>query len=79
VSQDGRKSPFAQALEKGASCVIRDDWIKTTDSVVAKDLRKYHTYCGKSVIDFLKAIRNKKVHYNQVSGKAKALLGEIPD
>ena len=46
---------------------------------VADDLRKHRTYNGKSVRDLLRALRNKKHHYQELAPQIKQLYGRIPD
>lgn len=43
------------------------------------DLRKYRTYKGASVRDLLRALRNKKNHYRELTPEAQLSLGHIPD
>ncbi len=46
---------------------------------VAEDLRRHRTYNGKSVRDLLRALRNKKHHYQELHPSIKALYGRLPD
>ena len=46
---------------------------------VQDDLRKHRSYNSKSVRDLLRALRNKKHHYNELPEETKALYGQIPD
>ena len=43
------------------------------------DLRKFRTYNGVSVRDLLRAIRNKKHHYRELTDIVKHSLGPLPD
>ncbi|XP_026470548.1 serine/threonine-protein kinase/endoribonuclease IRE2-like, partial [Ctenocephalides felis] len=65
-------------LEIEAHQVIRNDWKKYLDTSISDDLRKYRTYSGSNVRDLLRAIRNKKHHYHQLSPDALKVLGTIP-
>ena len=49
------------------------------DPGVRDDLRKHRSYNGKSVRDLLRALRNKKHHYNELPEETKALYGRMPD
>lgn len=79
VEKDQNDSPALIALETSREYVIRDDWRLHIDSEVASDLRKYRSYRGDSVRDLLRALRNKKHHYRELSPKAQESLGEIPE
>jgi serine/threonine-protein kinase/endoribonuclease IRE1 len=58
---------------------IKGDWRDHICSEVAMDLRKYRTYKGQSVRDLLRALRNKKNHYRELTPEAQASLGHIPE
>lgn len=73
------EDPVLKALEAGGPPVVRGDWRFLIDEEVAKDLRKYRTYRGESVRDLLRALRNKKHHFRELSDLAQANLGETPD
>ncbi|XP_072763557.1 serine/threonine-protein kinase/endoribonuclease IRE1 [Anoplolepis gracilipes] len=79
VEKDQFDSPALVALETCSECVVRDDWRMHIDLEVATDLRKYRSYRGNSVRDLLRALRNKKHHYRELSPKAQESLGEIPE
>ncbi|XP_029675812.1 serine/threonine-protein kinase/endoribonuclease IRE1 [Formica exsecta] len=79
VEKDQFDSPALVALETCSERVIRDDWRLYIDLEVATDLRKYRSYRGNSVRDLLRALRNKKHHYRELSPKAQESLGEIPE
>ncbi|GBP65201.1 hypothetical protein EVAR_50008_1 [Eumeta japonica] len=67
------------SLEQGALCVVRGDWRAHVCPRVAADLRSRRTYRGQSVIDLLRAIRNKKHHYRELDPEVRESLGKIPD
>ncbi|XP_060523248.1 serine/threonine-protein kinase/endoribonuclease IRE1 [Cylas formicarius] len=68
-----------QALEANGAPVVKLDWRAHIHEEVAKDLRKYRTYRGESVRDLLRALRNKKHHFRELTREAQRSLGEIPD
>ncbi|KAJ8682778.1 hypothetical protein QAD02_018570 [Eretmocerus hayati] len=78
VEKDGPESPALQALERGNRSVVQGDWRAHIDVEVAADLRKYRSYRGESVRDLLRALRNKKHHYRELTTEAQQSLGEIP-
>ncbi|XP_035725102.1 serine/threonine-protein kinase/endoribonuclease IRE1-like [Vespa mandarinia] len=79
VEKDQPDSPALLALENGNKRVVRGDWRMHIDHEVAIDLRKYRSYRGESVRDLLRALRNKKHHYRELTPAAQESLGEIPD
>ncbi|KAK2585144.1 hypothetical protein KPH14_008650 [Odynerus spinipes] len=79
VEKDQPDSPALIALEGGYQRVVRGDWRMHIDHEVATDLRKYRSYRGESVRDLLRALRNKKHHYRELTPAAQESLGEIPE
>ncbi|XP_029178141.1 serine/threonine-protein kinase/endoribonuclease IRE1 [Nylanderia fulva] len=79
VEKDQLDSPALISLETCSKHVIRDDWRSHIDHEVAADLRKYRSYRGDSVRDLLRALRNKKHHYRELTPEAQRSLGEIPE
>ncbi|XP_011300602.1 serine/threonine-protein kinase/endoribonuclease IRE1 [Fopius arisanus] len=79
VEKDEPNSPALLSLEAGGSQVVYSDWRQRIDLEVANDLRKYRSYKGQSVRDLLRALRNKKHHYRELTAEAQASLGDIPE
>lgn len=77
VEKETDDSFVLKRLEE-CSGVLKSDWRSNIDSEVAEDLRKYRNYRGDSVRDLLRALRNKKHHYRELSKQAQKNLGEIP-
>uniref|UniRef100_A0A2M4A0B0 non-specific serine/threonine protein kinase n=1 Tax=Anopheles triannulatus TaxID=58253 RepID=A0A2M4A0B0_9DIPT len=67
-----------RSLEKNARFVVRDDWSRHLDAEITADLRKFRGYQGYSVRDLLRALRNKKHHYHELSPEMQRALGTIP-
>ncbi|XP_074099180.1 serine/threonine-protein kinase/endoribonuclease Ire1 isoform X1 [Cotesia typhae] len=78
VEKDDPGSFALMVLESGGERVVEKDWRACIDVEVANDLRKYRSYRGESVRDLLRALRNKKHHYRELTPEAQASLGEIP-
>ncbi|KAI4494432.1 hypothetical protein M0802_008924 [Mischocyttarus mexicanus] len=78
VEKEGVSSPALLALESGNEQVIKGDWRTHIDNEVATDLRKYRSYQGDNVRDLLRALRNKKHHYRELTPAAQQSLGEVP-
>lgn len=76
---EATSSPALQALETDGARVVRGDWRVHISDEVAQDLRRYRNYRGLSVRDLLRALRNKKHHYRELSLEAQRSLGTIPD
>uniref|UniRef100_A0A1B6MTN9 non-specific serine/threonine protein kinase n=1 Tax=Graphocephala atropunctata TaxID=36148 RepID=A0A1B6MTN9_9HEMI len=69
-----------ETLERGAAHVCVDgDWRAAVDAEVTADLRKYRSYRGDSVRDLLRALRNKRHHFRELSSEAQRLLGMPAD
>ncbi|KAF5287499.1 hypothetical protein FQA39_LY04127 [Lamprigera yunnana] len=66
-------------LERNVEFVVRGDWRIYISAEIGKDLRKYRSYGGDSVRDLLRALRNKKHHYRELSSETQEELGNIPD
>ncbi|KAK9885458.1 hypothetical protein WA026_010953 [Henosepilachna vigintioctopunctata] len=70
--------PVLLSLEADGEDIVKIDWRLHIHDEVAKDLRKYRTYHGNSVRDLLRALRNKKHHFRELTSEAQENLGEIP-
>ncbi|XP_075231687.1 serine/threonine-protein kinase/endoribonuclease IRE1-like [Lycorma delicatula] len=68
-------------LETGGDkvCGSSGDWRDNVDAEITADLRKYRTYRGESVRDLLRALRNKKHHFRELSEEAQRSLGPSAD
>ena len=59
--------------------VFGDSWIDSLDPVlqdkVARDSRKRRSYCGSSVGDLLRFVRNTAHHYHELAPEVRAALG----
>ncbi|XP_055543489.1 serine/threonine-protein kinase/endoribonuclease IRE1 [Wyeomyia smithii] len=67
-----------RTLERNARFVVREDWSLHLDQEITSDLRKYRGYQGYSVRDLLRAVRNKKHHYHELTPEVQQALGTIP-
>lgn len=75
IHADSTSNSWRGKLEES---VVRSDWRAHVDGVVVEDLRKYRTYQGTNVRDLLRAIRNKRNHYRELSAEAQSTLGAPP-
>ncbi|XP_018329756.1 serine/threonine-protein kinase/endoribonuclease IRE1 isoform X2 [Agrilus planipennis] len=69
----------AQSLEVDNVAVVRNDWRRYIHKDIAEDLRKYRSYKGDSIADLLRALRNKRHHYRELSLDAQKHLGNNPE
>ncbi|XP_065159273.1 serine/threonine-protein kinase/endoribonuclease IRE1 [Atheta coriaria] len=79
VEKSDATDPVLLALEANSQFVVRGDWKHHIDQEVSSDLRKYRNYRGNSLRDLLRALRNKKHHYHELTRESQVLLGEIPE
>ncbi|KAG0257043.1 bifunctional endoribonuclease/protein kinase ire1 [Actinomortierella ambigua] len=77
--REGQVTPLLMKLEHNAKEILVKDWYKVIDRVLVENLGKYRKYDGHSVRDLLRALRNKKHHYQDLPPHVKRALGELPD
>ncbi|THH14294.1 hypothetical protein EUX98_g9628, partial [Antrodiella citrinella] len=66
-------------LETGAVNVLGPDWNTRLDKWFIENLGKFRKYDGKSVQDLLRALRNKKHHYQDLPDNVKRQVGPMPE
>ncbi|KAK7053035.1 bifunctional endoribonuclease/protein kinase ire1 [Paramarasmius palmivorus] len=66
-------------LEDGAGNIVGNDWYARMDKVFIENLGKFRKYDGRSVQDLLRALRNKKHHYQDLPENVKRHLGAMPE
>lgn len=80
IEKEDLSSSVLLQLEIGNSWVLKNgDWRLTIEPEIAQDLRKHRNYRGDSLRDLLRALRNKKHHYRELSQPIRDILGPIPD
>jgi len=73
-------SDLLLSLEKvGKEVFGGADWSKKCDRTLLENLGKYRRYDTKSLQHLLRAMRNKKHHYQDLPDHAKKLFGSIPE
>jgi len=65
-------------LEANASNVVGQDWRARLDKSFQENLGKFRKYDGKSVQDLLRALRNKKHHYQDLPENLRRQLHPMP-
>ena len=79
VDKEDVDSAILLSLERNRHSIVQGNWQEALDEKVRDDLRKHRTYNPKAVRDLLRALRNKKHHYNELPGEVKAVYGRVPD
>jgi hypothetical protein len=72
-------SPLLKTLERGAVNIVGENWSKKIDRLLQEDLMKRRSYNFESVRDLLRALRNKKHHYQDLTEKLRGALGDVPN
>lgn len=74
------KSEWIPYIERSGNRVTGGDWLKRLDRGFLEELvvNKRRGYEGGKVLDLLRAIRNKKHHYQDMKPAAKASVGALP-
>ena len=73
-------SPLLVELESYAPKVIHNgDWTSNFDSLFIDNLGKYRKYCGASLLDLLRSLRNKYHHFNDMPKELADDIGQLPD
>ncbi|KAI0536681.1 hypothetical protein GGR58DRAFT_503021 [Xylaria digitata] len=72
-------SPALMALEDCAPQVCRGDFLKQLPKEFVESLGKQRKYTGTKLLDLLRALRNKRSHYGDLSDSLKKMIGPIPD
>uniref|UniRef100_A0A6G3MEP5 Serine/threonine-protein kinase/endoribonuclease IRE2 (Trinotate prediction) n=1 Tax=Henneguya salminicola TaxID=69463 RepID=A0A6G3MEP5_HENSL len=67
-----------RVLEKDNLFVLRGSWVFHIHSFILKDISSYRKYCGSSVRDLVRAIRNKMSHFNDSPEELKKYFEENP-
>ncbi|KAL0946142.1 hypothetical protein HGRIS_012407 [Hohenbuehelia grisea] len=73
------KDPDLLTLEREALSIVGNDWHSRLDKIFIENLGKFRKYDGKSVQDLLRALRNKKHHYQDLPDSVKRHLGPMPE
>ncbi|KAF8721207.1 hypothetical protein RHS02_08933, partial [Rhizoctonia solani] len=73
------REPGLVALETGAVNIIGNDWQRRLDKMFIDNLGKFRKYDVTSVQDLLRALRNKKNHYQDLPDNVKRHLGPLPE
>ncbi|KAI2626362.1 hypothetical protein GGS21DRAFT_540853 [Xylaria nigripes] len=76
------RDPMSAALIELEVCapqVCRGDFLKILPKEFVESLGKQRKYTGGKLLDLLRALRNKRSHYGDLSDSLKKTIGPIPD
>lgn len=76
------RDPPSKALTELEACapqVCRGDFLKALPKEFVDSLGKQRKYTGSKLLDLLRALRNKRFHYGDMSEPLKKLVGPLPD
>ncbi|GJE93190.1 PKc-like and RNase Ire1 domain-containing protein [Phanerochaete sordida] len=73
------RDPMLIELERNAFSVVGNDWNARLDKWFIENLGKYRKYDGRSVQDLMRALRNKKHHYQDLPDNVKRQIGSMPE
>ncbi|XP_076004015.1 serine/threonine-protein kinase/endoribonuclease IRE1 [Genypterus blacodes] len=79
IEKEPADSPIVIRLETAGRAVVRTNWRMHISVPLQTDLRRFRTYKGNSVRDLLRAMRNKKHHYQELPADVQETLGELPE
>ncbi|XP_076309470.1 serine/threonine-protein kinase/endoribonuclease Ire1 isoform X2 [Tachypleus tridentatus] len=79
IEKEPTDSPVVMCLERGGLEVVKGDWTEHITSELQADLMRFRTYKGHLVRDLMRAMRNKKHHYRELSSELQVSLGSVPE
>ncbi|XP_074052350.1 serine/threonine-protein kinase/endoribonuclease IRE2 isoform X2 [Macrotis lagotis] len=79
VEKEAAEGPLVTALEAGSKIVVKQNWHNHISGPLQSDLRKFRSYKGTSVRDLLRAMRNKRHHYQELPMEVRQALGQVPE
>lgn len=77
--RDSLCNKIKREMSSNESEIVRGDWLQKLDSKIVKNLQERRGYNGCSVVDLVRAIRNKRAHYEETPKEIKDLFGKLPD
>lgn len=77
--RDSLSVEIRNEMNATANDVVGADWLQKLDKVVVQNLQQRRGYKGNSMEDLIRAIRNKRAHYEESSDEIKQIFGELPD
>jgi serine/threonine-protein kinase/endoribonuclease IRE1 len=72
-------SPHLQILEDNAQQILGVDFLRRLDKQFVDTLGKQRKYTGSKMLDLLRALRNKRNHYQDMPENVKEHVGPLPE
>ncbi|KAI9158019.1 Serine/threonine-protein kinase ppk4 [Paramyrothecium foliicola] len=72
-------SPALTELERHAASVTKGDFLRQLPREFVDSLGKQRKYTGSKLLDLLRALRNKRNHYEDMPDSLKRTVGPLPD
>ncbi|KAF4460347.1 IRE kinase [Fusarium albosuccineum] len=72
-------SPPLMELERHAAGITRHDFLRVLPAAFVDSLGKQRKYTGSKLLDLLRALRNKRNHYEDMSESLKRIVGPLPE
>jgi serine/threonine-protein kinase/endoribonuclease IRE1 len=72
-------TPALQTLEYYAAQVTHGDFLKPLGKEFVESMGKQRKYTGTKLLDLLRALRNKRNHYEDMSDSLKKAVGPLPE
>lgn len=79
IDKEEKDSEIIRRVERNRQKIFAFGWMDCLSKELQDDLGLFRKYKGQSVRHLLRAIRNKKHHYRELSDGLKENLGDIPD
>lgn len=77
--RDSLSEEIRNEMKATVGDIVGDDWMQKLDKAIVHNLQQRRGYKGNSMEDLIRAIRNKRAHYEESSDEIKQLFGELPD
>lgn len=77
--RDSLSEEIRNDMKASVGDIVGDDWMRKLDKVIVRNLEQRRGYKGNSMEDLIRAIRNKRAHYEESSDEIKQIFGELPD
>lgn len=77
--RDSYSDEIRRELNAIETDIVHGDWLQKLDAVIVRNLQQRRGYKGNSMEDLIRAIRNKRAHYEECSNEIKETFGELPE
>ncbi|XP_037040714.1 serine/threonine-protein kinase/endoribonuclease IRE2-like [Bradysia coprophila] len=77
--RDSSSDQIRSEMKTIESDIVGGDWLKKLDAEIVRNLQQRRGYNGTSMEDLIRAIRNKRAHYEETSNEIKEIFGQLPE